>query len=89
MAQITLEEDARRYVEALRSPANGWGVYMVPYMRTIKGELKKDWTTVDGWRSYMCRRYGVKATDKAIDEALGQSFTHRSTVWFYEGTEES
>jgi len=85
----TLQKDARRYVEALQSPPNAWGVQMVPYMRTIKRERKKDWTTSDGWRDYMCRRYGVEETDRAIDKALKQSFTHRGTTWFYEGTEES
>ena len=90
MATITLEEDARRYVEALRSPANAWGRHMVPFnWKNSEGKLVEDCTTTDSWRSYMGRRYGVKATDRAIQEALEQSFTHRSTVWFYEGTEEN
>ena len=88
MATITLEEDARRYVEALRSPANAWGRHMVPFnWKDREGKLVEDCTTSDSWRSYMGRRYGVQETDRAIQEALGQSFTHRSTTWFYDGTE--
>ena len=89
MDTITLEEDARRYVEALRSPANGWGRHMVPFnWKDREGKLVEDCTTTDSWRSYMGRRYGVQETDRAIQEALGQSFTHRGTTWFYDGTEE-
>ena len=86
---MTLEEDARRYVEALRSPANAWGRHMVPFKwRNKEGKLVEDCTTTDSWRSYMGRRYGVQETDKAIQETLDQSFTHRGTTWSYESTEE-
>ena len=86
---MKLQEDARRYVTALNSPANAWGVRMVPFeWRNREGKPIEETTTSDSWRDYMNRRYGVQETDKAIQEALVQSFTHRGTTWFYDGTEE-
>ena len=47
---MTLQDEAKLYVEALQSPANAWGVQMVPYMGFINRKVQKKWTTSDSFR---------------------------------------
>lgn len=67
---MTLQDEAKLYVEALQSPANAWGVQMVPYMGFINRKVQKKWTTSDSFRAYMYQRHGIQKTDKAIEEVL-------------------